>query len=305
MKRFFLILAFNVAIVATASAQNNIFQAVIGPYIDESGALMISDPSTTIVVDVTVEKEQVVVGPYARYAQKYLDTRGSLVEKSTYSVSDIKLAVAPDATPYLAQCIAPTATTVASHINPEGEFAKVLPDRMSTTAVGLEEAAAQAAQALFRIRKQRMELITGDAGENVFGGGLKEALETLSTKEQEYLELFLGKRIVTTQTYRYTIPMMVGQEEYQIAKFSAANGLQPLSAASGEPVKLVVKASAAAPKLNSIAEVDSRDKTAIQVRLANIANCELFVGANVVGSSQLPVFELGRTAYIANTVVRK
>ena len=305
MKRFLFVLAFSFAIAATATAQNNIFQAVIGPYIDESGALMVSDPSTTIVVDVTVEKEQVIVGPYARYAQKYLDTRGSLVEKSAYSVVGVNLAVATDNTPYTAKCLAPASTSVISHTNPEGEFSKILPDRLSATAVGLEEAAAQAAQALFRLRKQRMELITGEAGENVFGGGLKEALATIDAKEQEYLELFLGKRILTTQTYRYIVPMVAGKSEYQVAKLSSSKGIQAVSAADGDIVKLVVKASAAAPKLNSISEVDSRDKTAIQVRLANIADCELHVGANVVGVSQLPIFELGRTAYIANTVVRK
>lgn len=305
MKRFFLFLAFNFALATAATAQNSIFQAVVGPYIDESGALMISDPSTTIIVDLTVEKEQVIVGPYARYAQKYLDTRGSLVEKSSYAITSINMSVATDATPYSAKELAPATTVVASHIQPEGEFAKVLPDRLSATAVGIEEAASQAAQALFRIRKQRMELITGEAGENVFGGGLKEALETLNAKEQEYLELFLGKRVITTETYRYTIPMVAGKGEYQIAKLSSSKGIQPATAADGEVVKLVVKASAAAPKLNSIPEVDSRDKTAIQVRLANIADCELHVGAKVAGVSQLPIFELGRTAYIANTVVRK
>ena len=53
-----------------------------------------------------------------------------------------------------------------------------------------EDAAQQAAQMIFSIRKHRMELITGEAGENVFGGGLKDALDALDEKEQELLELF-------------------------------------------------------------------------------------------------------------------
>ena len=63
------------------------------------------------------------------------------------------------------------------------EFAKVLPDRMSATAVSEEEAAANAAQAIFSIRKHRMDLITGEAGENVFGAGLKDALAALDAAE--------------------------------------------------------------------------------------------------------------------------
>ena len=60
------------------------------------------------------------------------------------------------------------------------------------------EPAAQAAQSIFTIRKKRMDLITGDAGENVFGAGLKDALEALDAREQAYLELFLGKKITIT-----------------------------------------------------------------------------------------------------------
>ena len=80
MKRFLSIIALAVMACATASAQNNLYLAVTGLYYDATGAVAIADPTTTIVVDITVEKEQTIVGPYARYAQKYIDVRGSLVE---------------------------------------------------------------------------------------------------------------------------------------------------------------------------------------------------------------------------------
>lgn len=305
MKRFLSFLTLATLLCTAASAQNNLYRSVIGPYIDANGAVAVADPSTTIVVDLVIESEQTIVGPYARYAQKYLDVRGSLVEKTTFTIKDARLSVL--------QCdgvLAPApeqaaSTTVQSHLGDIAEFAKVLPDRMSTSPLTIEDAAAQAAQSIFTIRKKRMDLITGDAGENVFGAGLKDALEALDAREQAYLELFLGKKVTTTTTKRIVVPLNGTESSYTIAKLSSSKGLLAESAEEGDAVKLVINPSGRAPKLNGIAEVDSRDKTALMVRLADNATCSISVGDAVVGTTTLPVFEFGRTAYIANTVVKR
>ena len=305
MKRFLSFLTLATLLCTAASAQNNLYRSVIGPYIDANGAVAVADPSTTIVVDLVIESEQTIVGPYARYAQKYLDVRGSLVEKTTFTIKDARLSVL--------QCdgvLAPApeqaaSTTVQSHLGDIAEFAKVLPDRMSTSPLTIEDAAAQAAQSIFTIRKKRMDLITGDAGENVFGAGLKDALEALDAREQAYLELVLGKKVTTTSTKRIVVPLNGTESSYTIAKLSSSKGLLAESAEEGDAVKLVINPSGRAPKLNGIAEVDSRDKTALMVRLADNATCSISVGDAVVGTTTLPVFEFGRTAYIANTVVKR
>lgn len=305
MKRFLSFLTLATLLCTAASAQNNLYRSVIGPYIDANGAVAVADPSTTIVVDLVIESEQTIVGPYARYAQKYLDVRGSLVEKTTFTIKDARLSVL--------QCdgvLAPApeqaaSTTVQSHLGDIAEFAKVLPDRMSTSPLTIEDAAAQAAQSIFTIRKKRMDLITGDAGENVFGAGLKDALEALDAREQAYLELFLGKKVTTTTTKRIVVPLNGTESSYTIAKLSSSKGLLAESAEEGDAVKLVINPSGRAPKLNGIAEVDSRDKTALMVRLADNATCSISVGDAVVDTTTLPVFEFGRTAYIANTVVKR
>ena len=55
MKRFISLLALIVLVCTTASAQNNAYRSVIGLYNDANGSMAIADPSTTIVVDITVE----------------------------------------------------------------------------------------------------------------------------------------------------------------------------------------------------------------------------------------------------------
>ena len=305
MKRFLSLIALAVMVCATASAQNNLYRAVTGLYYDATGAMAIADPSTTIVVDITIEKEQTIVGPYARYAQKYLDVRGSLVEKTTYTLKSANLAVMTCNAPLSAGELAEPTTAVQSHLHSATEFAKVSPDRLSLSPISTEDAAAQAAQAIFTLRKKRVDLITGDAGENVFGGGLKDALEALDAREQALLELFLGKKIVSTFSKRIVVPLRGATASYTIAKFSTSAGLLPESASEGDEVKLNINPSGVTPALASMTEADPRDKTAIKVRLADNAACTVTNGNEVVGSANLPVFEFGRTALVTNTLAVK
>lgn len=302
MKRIISLMSLAVLACGAATAQNTPYKAVVGTYVDASGALAVSDPSTSVAVDLIVEKEQTVVGPYARYAQKFLNMRGSLVDKTVYSLKGVKLAVT-GGEDVIADAVPAAEVTETSYMGSASEFAKVLPDRMSATAVSEEEAAANAAQAIFSIRKHRMDLITGEAGENVFGAGLKDALAALDAAEQEYLELFFGKRVVTTSVERVVIPMVEGVQSYAVARISSSAGVVAADAKDGDAVTLEVAPSGRA-HLSSIVEADPKSKTAVKVRVADPSTCTVKVGDKVLTSAVLPLFEMGRTAYINDTSIR-
>lgn len=302
MKRIICIMSLAVLACGVATAQNTAYKAVVGTYVDASGALAVSDPSTQVAVDLVIEKEQTIVGPYARYAQKYLNMRGSLVDKSVYTLREVKLSLA--GADDLSAAEIPAATVVeTSYMGSATEFPKVLPDRMSSSAQSEEEAAANAASAIFSIRKHRMDLITGEAGENVFGAGLKDALEALDAREQEYLELFFGKRVVTTTVERVIVPMAEGVQSYAVARISASAGMVSADAKDGEAVTLLVTPSGKS-RLSSIVETDPKNKAAVKVRVADPSTCTVTVGDKVMTSVVLPVFEMGRTAYITDTSSR-
>ena len=302
MKRIISLMSLAVLACGAATAQNTPYKAVVGTYVDASGALAVSDPSTSVAVDLIVEKEQTVVGPYARYAQKFLNMRGSLVDKTVYSLKGVKLAVT-GGEDVIADAVPAAEVTETSYMGSASEFAKVLPDRMSATAVSEEEAAANAAQAIFSIRKHRMDLITGEAGGTVFGAGLKDALAALDAAEQEYLELFFGKRVVTTSVERVVIPMIEGVQSYAVARISSSAGVVAADAKDGDAVTLEVAPSGRA-RLSSIVEADPKSKTAVKVRVADPSTCTVKVGDKVLTSAVLPLFEMGRTAYINDTSIR-
>lgn len=298
MKKVFFIATLILGFATSALAQNNAYQSVVGVVTDASGATSFISPTTALVVDVTIEKEQTIVGPYARYAQKYLDTRGSLVEKTTYRLLEANLAlVSADEMLYKIDS-EPTSEEVYSHNGNTTEFAKILPDRTSSVVQSLDASAMEAAQAIFDIRKHRMELITGEAGENVFGAGLKDALEALDKQEQALLELFFGKNIISTHTERFYVSMDAEQRTYALARFSKSSGLQDASANAGDAITLEITPSGKV-MTQGVTPADIKAKSVMQIRCADLSQCAVKLGDEVLNSRTLPIFEFGQTITIA------
>lgn len=297
MKKVFFIAALILGFATTTIAQNNAYQSVVGVVTDASGATSFISPTTAIVVDVTIQKEQTIVGPYARYAQKYLDTRGSLVEKTSYTLLEANLALT-SAEDMLYNITSEAASEeVYSHNGSTTEFAKILPDRTSSAVQSLSASAMEAAQAIFDIRKHRMELITGEAGENVFGAGLKDALAALDKQEQALLELFFGKTIVSTYTKRFYIAVDAEHKTYTLARFSKSSGLQEASANAGDAITLNITPSGKV-MTQGITPADAKAKSVMQIRCADLSDCAVKLGDEVINNRTLPVFEFGKTTTI-------
>ena len=152
-----------------AAAQNP-YIAPLGAY-EGAGGVVVSDPRTTLAVDVTVECERTLAGPYARYAQKYLGVRAPLTDKSAWSVRSASVALMEPAMLYLDAEPAAGELEVTDYSVSEEGFARIQPDKTSMSMPPLDEAARNAANAIFSLRRHRVELITGEAGENVSAKG--------------------------------------------------------------------------------------------------------------------------------------
>ena len=176
----------------TAAAQNQ-DMARLGTYMD-NGEFVVGTAETVLAADITVRCEKIVCGPYARYAQKFLGLRALLTDKTVYTVADAAIALMPGERYVTAGELPASTCRVESYEAQGADFARLQTDRLDMTETDLQTAARNAAAAIFSLRKHRLDLISGEAGENVFGAGLPVALERLDRLEQEYLELFLGRR---------------------------------------------------------------------------------------------------------------
>ena len=139
----FRLLAFALLLSGGVSAQN--------PYIslqganETAGGLTVAQPRTILAVDVTVEHDVTLSGPYARYAQKYLGVRAPLTDKTVWSVTGAQIALLDGDTYLNAAAPAPASTRVLSHTASENKCARLQPDKTDMTTPALEDAARTAA----------------------------------------------------------------------------------------------------------------------------------------------------------------
>lgn len=73
--------------VCTGTAYGQVLDvAPVGDAVMPDGRRVYAMPQTTVVVDITVARESVVTGPYARFAQKYFGVIAPLADKETYTL---------------------------------------------------------------------------------------------------------------------------------------------------------------------------------------------------------------------------
>lgn len=284
----FAIMLLAVVGVTQVSAQQLVYKR-IGIF-NENGEVVLSDATTTLVVDLTVECESFTVGPYARYAQKLLGTRASLADRTTYNILSADISVAADGA-YFASDLVETSTEES--VNYTSGYGSLTIDRTLMTEKTVESAAYDAAEKIFELRRARLDLVTGEFGDGVFGAGLESALREIDRLEQSYLELFFGKCIKSVTTKRLVLPVSKDAPHSVIARFSTENGIVKATDIDGEIVMVSI-----IPSSMSYPASDAKGK--IAYRYANNANVILSVGQTQLVERQLPIFEFGETVmYVA------
>lgn len=297
MKKGLLIFTFAAMVAASACMITKATAQApkIAPVTSTNG--VISEPQTTVYVDLVIEKQDIIAGPYARYAQKYLGISAPLADKALY---DIVSANISDSNALPTQNAVQTEPRAVSHTNPEYGFPKLSIDRTSSAAQSLEESARLAAARLFDIRKSRYELVTGEVGENVFGAGLAAAIDELNRLEEEYLALFLGKQTNSTIVKHYQITPAESRTTYVVCRFSLEEGVLPDEDLSGEPVVLEIDAPSATISTEGLNVSTRRPSTSDPgYRIAAEVECRLFFGGANITEAVIPVYQFGRTVVLA------
>ena len=275
-----------VALVAVALGVNASAQQVtkmrIGTY-KQNGDVVIAEASSTLAVDVVVEHEVFTPGIYARYAQKMLGTRASLVERDEYRVVDASVALMEDNS-YM-RCGAEMPRVGDTQVVEE-QMLQI--DRISSGERSTEAAAREAAEQILSLRRTRLDLITGEFGEGVFGAGLQSALEEISRLEREYLELFYGKRSITTLAERFILPVNSEQPSTVIARFSAESGIVAKDDLSGDIILVKITPS-------EMSYPQSELKGTVAYRYANNAEVIVALGGDILARNILPLYEFGET----------
>lgn len=270
-----------VAICVDTSAQQ-VVKKRIGAY-KESGNVVVAEATSTLAVDVVVEHEVFTPGVYARYAQKLLGTRASLVEREEYRVVSADVALIADPARYVVEGDAPKGSAPAIV-----EQTTLPVDRITGVERNVEAQAKDAAEQIFALRRARLDLITGEFGDGVFGAGLESALSEIARLEAQYLDLFYGVRSVETIAERYYIAVSEKQPTTVVARFNAERGLVATNDLSGDIIFVTITPSEMTYPTSDI-------KGTVAYHYANNADVAVALGGEILARRILPLYEFGAT----------
>ncbi len=243
-------------------------------------------PTTDLHVKLTVEHSQFEPGEFARYAQSMLGVRASLAARSSAKITAVAIEQGKAA-----------AIVPCTQGDEAASVAKELPAyRLDNRSMTVEQQAQAAADMIFALRRHRKELITGEAGENVFGTGLRSALDELDKMESECLSLFFGTTKQSVKEYVYPITPRSEEMCYMICRFRDDAGILPMEDLSGDAIMLTI--APAAVDLMGARIATEKDKVKVDYAFPAECKCTLTCGTNIIDEEKMPIYQYGKVATI-------
>lgn len=203
--------------------------------------------------------------------------------------------------------------------NKESAYNRVAVQQNMVVEKSLEQKAREAAATILDLRKQRLQIVTGDTDATYSGEAMGTAVAELTRLENEYMTLFTGYSDFQTQTMKFEIiPQADRQNQMYVAfRVSDKAGLLPPEEMNGRPVVMEIdvpqiaqvltpeqlaeqaaaeKAKAKgkkAPKPKPVKEVPS-----IYYRIPATCTVKIKEGTELLFQTRIPVYQLGQESSV-------
>ncbi len=169
----------------------------------------------------------------------------------------------------------------------------------------LEQKAAETAAMILKLRKQRLQIVTGDTDATYSGEAMGAAIEELTRLENEYLTLFTGYSEKQPQHMTFeVIPDPAKENQMYVAfRMSEAGGLVPADNLSGKPVVMeIVPQAFAQPEVKD--EKKSKD-VGVYYRIPAACTVKLLDGMDLIFQTRVPIYQLGQESSLPVNMVLK
>ena len=325
---------------------------------DPEGFLTYSLPSTTIVLEVEAVQEKFYVGPYARYAEKYLGFKARQKNETSFQLTGIKMTPLIEADQsrrytvnvkkgqidgtflklasvglisfsdakfgdesvwrfptagqgdFSGKGVSSNLTSQAAilyHNNGSSAYDRVPVQQNMLVEKTDEQKAAETADMILRLRRQRLQIVTGDTDATYSGEAMGAAITELTRLEEEYMMLFAGYSEKQTQKMRFEVVPKAEQngQMYVAFRLSDAAGLVPADNLSGKPVVMeIVPQEFHVPQVTE-EELKNKKEVLAYYRIPAVCTVKLMEGANLLLQSRMPVYQLGQESSIPVNVILK
>lgn len=189
----------------------------------------------------------------------------------------------------------------------ESVYDKVSVQQSMLVEKSLEQRASETAQMILKLRRQRLQIVTGDTDATYSGEAMGAAIEEITRLEKEYMTLFAGYSDFQTQKMRFEVIPEAGRESqiYVAFRMSDTAGLVPADNLSGKPVVMEIVPQQFSEPAVSVDEQKNKKEALVYYRIPSICTVKLLDGVNLLMQSRMPVFQLGRESSVPVNVILK
>ncbi len=194
-------------------------------------------------------------------------------------------------------------TTLYRNEKKESVYNRVSVQQNMVVEKTLEQKAAETAGTILELRRQRLQIVTGDTDATYSGEAMGAAIDELTRLEKEYMTLFIGYSEYQTQKMRFDVVPEAGRENqmYVAFRISDSNGLAPADDLTGKPVVMEI-----VPQAFEQTEVKKKgDPEVIYYRIPAVCTVKLKDGADLLLQNRMPIYQLGQDSSIPASLVLK
>jgi hypothetical protein len=198
------------------------------------------------------------------------------------------------------------ATVLYKNDRKESEYGKISVQQNVIVAKTPEVKAAETADMILKLRKQRLQIVTGDTDATYSGEAMAAAITELTRLEQEYMTLFTGYSETQTQKMNFDIVPEAEREtqKYVAFRLSDTAGLLPADNLSGRPIVIEFVPGT----FQQIEEtlVDKKKPAVLAYyRIPAVCTVKLTDGRDILLQSRVPVYQLGQESSLPVNVILK
>lgn len=196
-------------------------------------------------------------------------------------------------------------TTLYRKDNKESAYNRIAVQQDMVIEKTLEQKAAETAAMILKLRKQRLQIVTGDTDATYSGEAMGAAIEELTRLENEYMTLFTGYSEKQPQHMTFeVIPDPSKENQMYVAfRMSEAGGLVPADNLSGKPVVMeIVPQAFAQPEVKE--EKKSKD-VGVYYRIPAACTVKLLDGMDLIFQTRMPIYQLGQESSLPVNMVLK
>lgn len=159
----------------------------------------------------------------------------------------------------------------------------------------LEDKASDAAEMILAVRRDRLNIASGNTDASYSGEAMGQALQELGRIEEEYMALFRGYSIFRTRTYTFeVIPASSGAVQRQMLFCLTDDGPVETFDPLGTPYYLQIDADGALPEEESADR--KKGRTGVRYRIPMVCRVALSRRNETLLQTRIPVYQLGREA---------